>query len=236
MAWMNDYEWDFVKDSMDKKNVARSARSTRTHCGKGGAVKFPSDYLTKKELKAMSGEVIQYASLKKPMSWGEFKALPEDLKKEYITSIREKFGAPDKYIAQMFGVSQYTLCLYFKDLGLGAGKSSGNSARKWKTEEFLAWSSGADLEAEVAPVPEETIEPAADADTFDSSSLSDTEIKEIEVDRDQSCGESFERVCAVPFSGRLTFNCDAEDALNTIRHLIGNKKVSMTVSWDIMED
>ena len=48
MAWMDEYEWDFVKDSMDKKNIARSASHTRTHCGKGGAVKFPSDYLSKK--------------------------------------------------------------------------------------------------------------------------------------------------------------------------------------------
>lgn len=236
MAWMNDYEWDFVKDSIDKKNVARSARSTRTHCGKGGAVKFPSDYLTKKELKAMSGEVIKYASLKKPMSWGEFKELPDDLKKEYINSIRDKFGAPDKYIAQMFGVSQHTLCLYFKDLGLGVGKSCGAANRKWKTEEFLAWCGGANLEAKVAPVPEETIEPELDANTFDSSSLSDTEVEKIEVGGNESCGESFERVCATPKDGQMLFTCKAEDALNTIRLILGDKKVELFVEWRVVEE
>lgn len=234
MAWMNDYEWDFVKDSMDKKNVARSARSTRTHCGKGGAVKFPSDYLTKKELKAMSGEVIKYASLKNPMSWSEFKELPDDLKKEYIASIRAKFGAPDKYIAQMLGVSQYTLCLYFKDLGLGAGKNCGNSGRKWKTEEFLAWQSGANFEAEVAPVPEEVIEPEEfqpddlknEPETSeDSSSLSDTE----------SCFSSDVNY-AIPADGQMSFKCNADDALNTLRLLLRNNKVVLTVNWTVVED
>ena len=238
MAWMNDYEWDFVKDSMDKKNVARSARSTRTHCGKGGAVKFPSDYLTKKELKAMSGEVIKYASLKKPMSWNEFKELPDDLKKEYISYIRAQFGTPDKYIAEMMGISQYTLCIYFKDLKLGQGSASGGSNRKWKREEFLAWSSGADLEAEVAPVPKEVIEPEEiptelPVETVEepeipaeSSSLSDTEAQ---------CS-SCEKVCAIPADGRLSFDCNADDALNTLRLLLRNNKVVLTVSWTVVED
>lgn len=233
MAWMNDYEWDFVKDSMDKKNVARSARSTRTHCGKGGAVKFPSDYLTKKELKAMSGEVIEYASLKKPMSWEEFKALPEDLKKEYIISIREKFGAPDKYVAEMMGVSGKYFCMLMQDLKLGRGSDSGNGKRKWKKEEFYAWRSGADVNAAVAPVPEEIIEPEeipaipTKAESVpDSSSLSDTEA--------QGC--NCKRVCAIPVDGRMTFNCNADDALNTLQLLLCNKKVDLTVSWTVMED
>lgn len=219
MVWMNDYEYEFVKDSMDKKNVARSAHHTRTHCGKGGSVKFPSDYLSKKELKAMSGEVIKYASLKGPMSWEEFKALPDDLKKEYIGSIRDKFGAPDKYIAQMFGVSQYTLCLYFKDLGLGAGKACGNSNRKWKTEEFLAWSRGADLNADLPPVAEES--------SNDSSILSDNET--------EGCC-SCEKVAAVPKSGQLTFTCPADQALNAIAMVLGDKKVELFVEWRVVEE
>lgn len=45
---MNDIEYEFTKDVIEKKITARSARSTRTHNGKRGAVKFPSDYKTKK--------------------------------------------------------------------------------------------------------------------------------------------------------------------------------------------
>jgi hypothetical protein len=232
MAWMDEYEWDFVKDSMDKKNIARSASHTRTHCGKGGAVKFPSDYMSKKELKAMSGEVIQYASLKKPMSWEEFKALPDDLKKEYIKWIRDEFDAPDCYIYRMLGVSGRYFGLIMKDIGMVGGSEKG-SRRKWKKEQFYAWAGFADMNTEVKPVQEETVEePDEEAvlqdpeTTGDFSSLSDTE----------SCGNSFEVVCAVPVSGQMSFNCDANEALNALRLLLGNKNVNLVVSWTVQED
>lgn len=45
---MTDEKYEFLQDCRDKKITARSARSTRTHCGKGGAVKFPSDYMSKR--------------------------------------------------------------------------------------------------------------------------------------------------------------------------------------------
>lgn len=231
MAWMDEYEWDFVKDSMDKKNIARSASHTRTHCGKGGAVKFPSDYLSKKELKAMSGEVIQYASLKKPMSWEDFKKLPDDLKKEYIKWIRDEFDAPDCYIYRMLGVSGKYFGLIMKDIGLAVGGERG-SRRKWKKEAFHAWAVFADMDADVAPVQEVTSEDDASEEpenqetVVDSSSLSDTE----------SCGNTCEVVCAVPVSGQMSFNCNASEALNALRLLLGNRNVNLVVSWTVLED
>jgi hypothetical protein len=228
---MNDLEWDFVKDSIDKKNVARSARSTRTHCGKGGAVKFPSDYMSKKEIKAMSGEVIQYASLKKPMSWEEFKALPDDLKKEYIKWIRDEFDAPDCYIYKMLGVSGKYFGLIMKDIGMVGGSEKG-SRRKWKKEQFYAWAGFADLNAEVKPVreddvgePDEEAIPEEPETTSVSSSLSDKEC----------CGTA-EKVCAVPTNGHMSFNCNADDALNALRLLLGNKNVNLVVSWTVAEE
>ena len=219
---MNDYEFDFVTDSAHKKNIARSARSTRTHCGKRGHVKFPSDYLTKKEIKAMSGAVIEYASLKNPMSWEEFKALPDDLKKEYITSIRERFGAPDGHIAEMFGICNKTLSLYLTDLKCGAGRGSGRG--KWKKEEFYAWVSGADLNANVAPVVEEAATEAEN--TNDSSNLSDNR---------PQCGSS-EKIRAVPTDGRMLFECPADQALNMLGLVLGNTKVRLVVSWDVVTE
>lgn len=217
---MNDYEYDFMCDSRDKKTTARSARSARTHCGKSGSVRFPSDNLTKKELKAMSGECIKYASLKAPMSWEEFKELPNDLKKEYITSIREKFGAPDKYIAEMFGISGNTLGLYMTDLKLGGGKGSGNGKRNWNREEFYAWVSGADMNAENAPVAEEN-----EPDT-DSSIVSDT------VEQGCSCA----KVCAMPANGEMTFRGPADEALNTLAMLFGSTNIRMIVEWSVIEE
>lgn len=221
---MNEYQWSLVSDSRDKKITARSARAARTHCGKSGAVKLPSDYLTKKELKAMSGECIKYASLKEPMSWEEFKALPDDLKKEYIKSIRERFGAPDKYIADMLGVSGQCFGLYVRDLGLGLGKDAGAN-RKWEKEQFYAWRSGADENAEVAPVAVSETPEAPETDTA-SSILSDTATE----------GSSREKILAVPYDGQLTFTCPADQALNMIGMILGNKNVTLSVTWRVIED
>ena len=90
MAILPDEQYVMISDSIEKKNIARSSRCRKTHCGKGGRVKFPSDYKTKKELKAMNGDVKTY-NLNKPMSWTEFKALPEDLKITYIKKLRNEF-------------------------------------------------------------------------------------------------------------------------------------------------
>lgn len=51
---MKDETYLFHSDCRDKKNVARSARNKRTHNGKSGGVKFPSDYMTKKEVGLMT--------------------------------------------------------------------------------------------------------------------------------------------------------------------------------------
>lgn len=164
MARLPDEQWAMIEDSIDKKRTAASAFKQRTHCGKGGRVKFPSDNLSKKELKAMSGECKSYR-LNDPMSWDEFKSMPDDLKVTYINGIRERFGAPDKYIAEMFGISQGQLGLYLHDLKLEANAK----VESWEKESFLAWRSGADTtlvkenepEVEVAETMKYTWKPMA---------------------------------------------------------------------------
>lgn len=140
---MDDITYEFMQDCRDKKVTARSARSTRTHNGKRGAVKFPSDYLTKKEREAMNGKVETYR-LNEPMTWKEFKQLPEDLMKDYIKAIREKFNAPDNYIAEMMGVTHGCLGGYIKALGMSRGRNY-VGRNTWDRERFLAWSHGVDI-------------------------------------------------------------------------------------------
>ena len=82
MSKLPDEQWDMIEDSISKKRTAQSARHRRTHCGKGGSVKFPSDYMTKKELQQMNGECKSYR-LNDPMMWEEFKKLPDDIKTMY---------------------------------------------------------------------------------------------------------------------------------------------------------
>ena len=155
MAWYPEEQWEMIKDSIDKKRTAASAFKQRTHCGKGGSVRFPSDNMTKKELKAMNGEVKSYR-LNSAMSWDEFMELPNDLKSDYITNIRDKFGAPDKYIAEMLGVAQGLFSMWLKDLKLDLKIDGGD----WNKETFLAWTTGAktDLVEEIDISEEEETE------------------------------------------------------------------------------
>lgn len=101
----------------------------------------------------MNGEVKSYR-LNDPMSWIEFKSMPDDLKVVYIQELRKKYNVPDRYIYQMFGIGKDTLIKEMKRLNLILG-DRGRGRRAWDKEGFLSWANGVDAHA---PVPEE--EPA----------------------------------------------------------------------------
>lgn len=206
MAWLPDEQWDMVKDSIDKKNIARSAHKRRSHNGKGGSVKFPSDYLTKKELKSMNGEIKTY-NISKPMNWGEFKQLPDDLKAEWVKTLREKYDIPNKDLAEYMGVHPGTLYKWLKCLGLGDRKASGHSSTRWQQtdncktfKEF--WNGYVDEPSE------ETIKTEAE----------------------QGC-YPIELPHTVPESGSLCFNCNVDEALEIVKSILGSNKMHMTITW-----
>lgn len=232
---MNDIVYELMQDCKDKKVTARSARSTRTHNGKRGAVKFPSDYLTKKERDAMNGKVETYR-LNEPMTWEQFKQLPEDLMKDYIKAIREKFNAPDSYIAEMMGVTHACLGNYIRTLGLGRGKDCGGR-RTWDKERFLAWSHGVDICAvseSAVEVEEEASEVAEVAtDELVAVNEGDTEGR----NAPDICTNIYHTMPVIPKCGTMTFeHNDADDALATIKALLSNVKVNLTVSWEAVND
>lgn len=143
---MTDERFVFTQDVREKKNIARSSHNKRTHCGKGGGVKMPSDYLSAKERKALNGPVKTYR-VSEPMKWDEFKQMPAVLQKTYIEALREKYGASAQAMGEMFGVHYQTVLHKFKELGI-----SGQHSRldKYRWERFL------NGKAEVIiPVPEE---------------------------------------------------------------------------------
>ncbi len=151
---MKDEEYLYISDVIDKKITARSARHTRTHCGKGGRVRFPSDNLSKKELNAMNGETKSYR-MNDPVSWKEFKLWPDDIKVMYIKLLRKKFNVPGKNIAEMLGCCSETFSKEINRLGISEGKNCRGRCTPWDRDGFYAWVSGADIPT---PVTEE--EPA----------------------------------------------------------------------------
>ena len=238
MAWMSEAEYELKQDCMEKKITARSAKSTRTHCGKSGAVKFPSDYLSKKELNAMNGECKSYR-MNAPMSWKEFKSMPADLQRDYIRALRKTYNVPNNALAEMFGVTPQSVNKYLPEIGLAVGKAAGGK-RIWNKEGFLAWRCGASAGAvDETPVEEDEIDEIAD------ELIAINDIPEIEVILDDSCfdPENAPHICdnpyhhipVIPSTGTMTFmNNRADDILGTIKSILCDTRVNVTISWEFV--
>lgn len=217
---MTDEKYVFINDCKEKKRTARGAFNKRTHCGKGGAVMFPSDYLTTKEKKAMNGECKSY-HLNDPMKWDEFKSMPKDLQIDYINGLRKQFGVPDKEIHVMFGISNAALSKYVKELGIGLGR--GKRPGKFNEEAWNLWLNG------MPDIPEEPIEVNEE---FSKYVHEDAEITE----------ETYAKIKkrnipkTVMESGCLSFDGMSADILNRVFMLTGNSYVRMTISWEFKED
>jgi hypothetical protein len=208
---MTDEKYTFVQDVIDKKQTARSARFKRTHTGKGGRAKLPSDYMTKKELAAMSGECKTYR-MNAPMKWWEFKNMPDELKIDYIKAIREKYGVTDSAIAEMFAVNKTTVSHELNRLGIAGAKKGRNM--KYDKEGFLAWANGVPAkkeEPEVVEAPQEVPEVQQDAPVKECCRM-------------------------VPGSGNMVFEGKVEEVLNTVSVLLGGAKVHVSITWDVLED
>jgi hypothetical protein len=217
---MKDEEYLFISDARDKKNIARSARNQRTHNGKRGRVKLPSDYLTKKELKAMNGTVESY-KLNDPMVWVDFKRMPDDLKITYIKLIRERYNVPDFEIAIMLGVHRVTFSQEMNRLNIGLGKSAGGT-KEWDKEGWMKWCNpNTDFCKIVSEEKDE--EPFCD-----------------EKECDECKSVASEAVCeverAIPTSGELVFDGNAETSLRTVLSVLGGANVHMRITWEMLDE
>jgi hypothetical protein len=216
---MTDEKYSFLQDVRDRKRVARGAHNKRTHCGKGGAIKFPSDYMTRKELKAMSGEVKSY-NINEPMKWKEFKALPDDIKIVYIKALREKFGVSDKRIGtEMMGVSQTAIAVEVGRLGIKLGKGT-----RFKFDK-AAWMNWLYKDNEEIPV-----ESHDNAD----ESVSDPAYEIAQADTENNAEVANKAI--VPYHGTVDFRGNANEVLNTLSVLLGGASVHLRVTWEVEGD
>ena len=111
---------DFDYDAMQKKRIAHGAAHMK-HNRKGCSL--PSDNLTAAQKRRLNGPVNTY-KLDEPMGWESFKAMPEDLQKQYILNLQNTYQANDKMIGKMFRKSDVTVGEYRKKLGIHSiGKS-----------------------------------------------------------------------------------------------------------------
>ena len=142
---MTDEKYTFITDVAEKKRIARGAFNKRTHNGKGGKVRFPSDYLSNKERNKMNGEIREYR-MNSPITYAEFKKYPDDLKKKYIQRLRDMFDVSDTDIAAMMGVKAKTLNAALIKIDARGGRRGKRKAdyvafEKWKHNDGAAPSS-----------------------------------------------------------------------------------------------
>ena len=109
---MNDFDYDVLQ----KKRTAAGAR----HMNRGSRSKrcsLPSDNLTPAQLKRRNGPVSTY-KLDEPMRWDDFKAMPVDLQKQYLTYLVETYGATNEMLGDMFYVHPTHVGTVKKALGV----------------------------------------------------------------------------------------------------------------------
>ena len=186
MALLPDEQYVMISDSIEKKKIARSSHNRKTHCGRGGRVKFPSDYLSKKELKAMNSDVKSY-NLNRPMTWIEFRSMPKDLQIMYIKKLRNEFEVPDIVLSKAMGICKSSFSRAMSDLNLSLGKSAGAKGKQWLDSEkrfkfFEYWNK---FNKEKA-VEDDSIESEEEAVEEDKVENEDELVKETDISKEMS--------------------------------------------------
>jgi hypothetical protein len=131
---MNDFDYDVLQ----KKRIARNAKYQK----KGSRNKkctLPDDYLTPAQRKALNGPTKTY-KLGGPMDWSTFRSMPDDLQREYLKKLIDRFHINDALLGEMFGVNQSTVGRIRSELGL-----TNVGRRRTKQEQrnaFYTWCAG----------------------------------------------------------------------------------------------
>ena len=264
MALMPDEQYVMISDSIEKKKIAHSSHNRKTHCGKGGRVKFPSDYLSKKELNAMNGDVKSY-SLNKPMTWEEFRSMPQDLQIMYIKKLRNEFGVPDIVLSKAMGVCKSSFSKAMRDLNLSLGKSAGATGKKWlnseKSSKFYEYWNKFNKKEDA--VEEDSVEEKNEAVEEMDISKAFAQIGTYATENDLSTKitndpvtipEPSKNCClshdldeyaisstnepshiTIPTGGRLSFDCKFDDAVKVLESILSGTNVRLNVDWIVVK-
>ena len=151
---------EFEEDIRDRKRLAQNARHKK---GNRRGCTLPHEYLTKKELNKMNGELISL-DMKKPITWKQFKSLPANLQTEYLQRQMDWFGVGLSTISSgLFGVGDSILPHYVRNHGLNLTIRTGGRATKAAMKSFFSWVESAkqmdDAATDPEPEPEATIAP-----------------------------------------------------------------------------
>ena len=210
----------------------------------------------------MNGDVKSY-NLNRPMTWEEFRSMPQDLQIMYIKKLRNEFGVPDIVLSKAMGVCKSSFSRAMSELNLSLGKSAGATSKQWfgseKSSKFFEYwnkfenkedavkDDGVEEEAEV--VEEDKVE-------NEDEVVKETDISEINYNDYASVDELFrygtkynsgrypsatldrvaesERI-AIPTGGRLSFDCKFDDAVKVLESILSGTNVRLNVDWIVVK-
>ena len=130
---MNDFDYD----AYQKKRVAASARRHKSG-SRSRYIGLPSDHLTQKELRAMSGEVQSY-HMNAPVRWSAFLSWPHDLQQEYVSKLQADYGATGEMLAECFDTSQGIVIRGLKEAGIQLVSQPRHLSKKDVLERTQRW-------------------------------------------------------------------------------------------------
>lgn len=202
---MNEFDYDVLQrkrstyGARHKKNGSKSRKCT-----------LPQDTMSAAELKRRNGEMSTF-NLGKPMRWAEFKTMPDDLKIEYITGLREKYNASEAKVAAMMGVSPSWLFREIKRIG-----GHDDVRRKMSEAQLAAWEEFCKPTSDTLAPPEvitpigpgEAKEPVEDA---------------IPCEKKSGCSIN---------SGLLSFTGKAPDIAITLMKFLGDREYRISVEFE----
>lgn len=116
---------DFEYDCLQRKRLAQQARYRK--CGSNSKkCSLLTDHMTHSQWKKRNGEIVT-ANLKQPISWSEFRALPNSMQEEYMRYMMENYGANATSFAAMFGVQPLTVRRHIQAQNLAIRFPAGHS-------------------------------------------------------------------------------------------------------------
>lgn len=194
----------------------------------------------------MSGECKSYR-LNSPMSWHEFRAMPEDLQIAYIKAIKEKYNPTITAIGKMMGVERANLSKYLMNLGF---EKQERGTHPWDKEGFAEWCFGVPKAEECQSVQEEVKEetPAEVAEAVEEQTVvaeepvaEEVETCEVMQDVEKVVLNKRAEDCYVPQKtvpewGSMRFTGKAYGIMETLSSLLGSANINLTVQWEVVED
>ena len=209
----------------------------------------------------MNGEVKSY-NLNRPMTWEEFRSMPQDLQIMYIKKLRNEFGVPDNVLGKAMGICRSSFSKAMRDLNLSLGKGAGATGRQWlnseKSSKFSEYWSKFNKKDDA--VKEDSVEEKNEAlEEMDISeeksndyTMDDIDISEMDCSADElfHYGTKYNsgrypsttvdhivepEHITIPTGGRLSFDCKFDDAVKVLESILSGTNVRLNVDWIVVK-